>query len=237
MTLTRTLRTCLWVTTIVIVAPSLAFAQATLAGIVRDSSGGVLPGVSVEVSSPALIERTRSTVTDANGQYQIVDLRPGTYTVTFTLAERVSREFPPTPFNGQVVVWVLFAVTLVALASVAVNRLPRGWPTLLVAVVVGTDGNSPEFQEVLRPGILVDVQGPLGQFTFGTRPDGRRITFLAGGTGIAPLRSMLRHALRDPRHTVALLYSARTPEEFAYYDEFDELALLDGKAGLLPPVP
>jgi ferredoxin-NADP reductase len=91
-------------------------------------------------------------------------------------------------------------------------------------LLVGTDGNSPEFQEALRPGILLDVQGPLGQFTFGGRPGEQRFTFIAGGTGIAPLRSMLRHALRDPRHTVALLYSARTPEEFAYYDEFDELA-------------
>jgi ABC-type uncharacterized transport system permease subunit len=58
-------------------------------------------------------------------------------TVTFTLDERVSQEFPPTPFNGQVVVWVLLAITLVALATVAVNKLPRGWPTLLAAVVVG----------------------------------------------------------------------------------------------------
>ena len=58
----------------------------TLAGVVRDPSGGVLPGVTVEASSPALIERTRSVVTDGQGQYQIVNLRPGTYDVTFTLA-------------------------------------------------------------------------------------------------------------------------------------------------------
>ncbi len=50
----------------------------TLAGVVRDPSGGVLPGVTVEASSPALIERTRSVVTDGQGQYQIVNLRPGT---------------------------------------------------------------------------------------------------------------------------------------------------------------
>lgn len=64
--------------------PVVARAQ-SLAGTVRDSSGGVLPGVSVEASSPALIEKTRSVVTDANGQYQIVDLRPGTYSITFAL--------------------------------------------------------------------------------------------------------------------------------------------------------
>lgn len=65
--------------------PSLAFAQASITGVVRDSSGGVMPGVVVEASSPALIERVRSVVSDGTGQYRIVDLRPGTYTVTFTL--------------------------------------------------------------------------------------------------------------------------------------------------------
>jgi hypothetical protein len=65
--------------------PAAAFAQASITGTVRDSSGGVLPGVTVEASSPALIERVRSVVSDANGQYRIVDLRPGTYAVSFTL--------------------------------------------------------------------------------------------------------------------------------------------------------
>ena len=65
--------------------PSAVFAQASIAGIVRDTSQGVLPGVTVEASSPALIERVRTVVTDATGQYRIIDLRPGTYTVTFTL--------------------------------------------------------------------------------------------------------------------------------------------------------
>ena len=65
--------------------PAAAAAQATLAGVVRDSSGAVLPGVTVEAASPVLIEKVRSTVTDGNGRYQIVDLRPGTYTVTYTL--------------------------------------------------------------------------------------------------------------------------------------------------------
>jgi hypothetical protein len=66
--------------------PATAFAQATLTGTVRDGSGGVLPGVTVEASSPALIEKTRSAVTDGSGQYRIVDLAPGTYTLTFSLA-------------------------------------------------------------------------------------------------------------------------------------------------------
>jgi hypothetical protein len=65
--------------------PAVAFAQASLAGVAKDSSGAVLPGVTVEASSPALIEKTRSVVTDTAGQYKIVDLRPGTYTLTFSL--------------------------------------------------------------------------------------------------------------------------------------------------------
>ena len=67
-------------------APTVAFAQASLAGLVQDTSGGVLPGVSVEAASPALIEKVRTTTTDANGRYSIPDLRPGAYTITFTLS-------------------------------------------------------------------------------------------------------------------------------------------------------
>src|SRR6266540_2580787 len=65
--------------------PVAAFAQASIAGVVRDTSGAVLPGVTVEASSPALIEKVRSAVTDGSGQYRIVSLDPGTYAVTFTL--------------------------------------------------------------------------------------------------------------------------------------------------------
>jgi hypothetical protein len=67
------------------VMPSAAFAQASIVGTARDASGAVLPGVTVEASSPALIEKTRSVVTNGVGQYAIQDLRPGTYSVTFTL--------------------------------------------------------------------------------------------------------------------------------------------------------
>ncbi len=70
---------------LVILLPAAAFAQAAITGVVKDASGAVLPGVTVEAASPALIERARSVVTDDTGQFRIVDLRPGTYTVTFTL--------------------------------------------------------------------------------------------------------------------------------------------------------
>ncbi|HEX7794290.1 MAG TPA: carboxypeptidase-like regulatory domain-containing protein [Vicinamibacterales bacterium] len=63
----------------------IGHAQVAIAGSVKDTTGAVMPGVTVEAASPALIERTRSVQTGANGQYQIVDLRPGEYVVTFTL--------------------------------------------------------------------------------------------------------------------------------------------------------
>src|SRR5437870_786482 len=63
-----------------------AFAQGSLTGVVRDSSGAVLPGVTVEASSPALIEKTRSVVSDGAGQYRIETLPPGSYDVTYSLA-------------------------------------------------------------------------------------------------------------------------------------------------------
>jgi len=66
--------------------PSAAWAQVTLAGTVKDASGAVLPGVTVEASSPVLIEKTRSATSDASGQYRMESLLPGTYTVTFTLS-------------------------------------------------------------------------------------------------------------------------------------------------------
>ncbi|HLG56406.1 MAG TPA: TonB-dependent receptor [Vicinamibacterales bacterium] len=75
-------------------APSIAYAQAAIAGVVKDASGAVLPGVTVEASSPALIEKTRSAVSDGTGQYRIENLRPGVYTVRFALSgfSTISRE-------------------------------------------------------------------------------------------------------------------------------------------------
>jgi hypothetical protein len=81
----RTLINALVVLAAVLILPRAAFAQATIAGVVRDSSGAILPGVTVEASSPALTEKTRSVVTDGTGQYRIVTLPPGTYVVKFSL--------------------------------------------------------------------------------------------------------------------------------------------------------
>ena len=68
-----------------VLLPAAAYSQASIAGVVRDTSGAVLPGVTVEAASPALIEKVRSVVTDGSGQYKVVDLRPGAYGVTFSL--------------------------------------------------------------------------------------------------------------------------------------------------------
>jgi Carboxypeptidase regulatory-like domain len=77
---------CVAVLVWVSLLPSAAFAQASITGSVKDTSGAVLPGVTVEAASPVLIEKARTSVTDSSGRYQIVDLRPGTYVVTFSLA-------------------------------------------------------------------------------------------------------------------------------------------------------
>src|SRR5919197_4383200 len=65
--------------------PLAAYAQASITGVVRDTSGAVLPGVTVEAASPALIEKVRAVVTDAAGQYRVENLRPGTYSITLSL--------------------------------------------------------------------------------------------------------------------------------------------------------
>src|SRR3989454_8377140 len=97
------------ITTYLALAPRNVSAQSGFAGIVKDTTGAVLPGVTVEASSPALIEGRRSAVTDEKGQYKILDLRPGTYTVTFTLPgfntlKRDAIELPANitaPLNGE----------------------------------------------------------------------------------------------------------------------------------------
>jgi len=81
----QVLRALLFLACVVLV-PTLAHAQASVAGIVRDASGAVLPGVTVEATSPTLIEKSRTAATDGSGQYRITDLPPGTYVLTFSLS-------------------------------------------------------------------------------------------------------------------------------------------------------
>ena len=76
----RKSRQILLVVSMILALPLSAYAQASITGVVKDASGAVLPGVTVEASSPVLIEKVRTAVTDGAGQYRIVDLRAGTYT-------------------------------------------------------------------------------------------------------------------------------------------------------------
>lgn len=106
-----------------------ARAQSAIAGVVKDTTGAVLPGVTVEVSSPALIEKVRSAITDAQGQYKIIDLRPGTYAVTFSLpgfatVKRAGIDLPANftaPVNGELRVGAVEETVTVSGASPVVD--------------------------------------------------------------------------------------------------------------------
>ena len=122
----------------------------TIAGVVRDSSGAVLPGVTVEVASPALIEKVRSVVTDGSGQYSVVSLPVGTYAVTFTLpgfsaSKREGVELPANftaPVNGELSVGRPFRNDH-RRGGVAADRRPergadaRRHPDLIKSVPIG----------------------------------------------------------------------------------------------------
>jgi ferredoxin-NADP reductase len=91
-------------------------------------------------------------------------------------------------------------------------------------VQTGLDGLSGLTPDLIRPGTPVLIEGPIGSFVFPEHPRERRFVFIAGGTGIAPLRSMLWHSLLAERDGHAgLIYSVRSPEELAYLDEFKQL--------------
>jgi NAD(P)H-flavin reductase len=96
-----------------------------------------------------------------------------------------------------------------------------GWLELLVGV--NADGTGGPHLTLDR-GQLIDVEGPLGAFTFPPDPVERRFVFIAGGTGIAPLRAMMQRALHLPHRNIGLFYSARTPDEFAFERELKALA-------------
>jgi NAD(P)H-flavin reductase len=94
-----------------------------------------------------------------------------------------------------------------------------------IELLIGSDAaDASEPRFVPRVHDLVDVEGPVGTFTFPQSPAERRFLFVAGGTGIAPLRAMLGHALRIAHAGIGVFYSARTPDEFAYERELRDLA-------------
>jgi ferredoxin-NADP reductase len=108
-----------------------------------------------------------------------------------------------------------------SIASAPEDARRDGFVELLIGV--NNDG-APGPHLALTPGTAIDVEGPLGAFTFPSAPAETHFVFIAGGTGIAPLRAMLRHALHVPHRSIGLFYSARTPDEFAFEAELRDLA-------------
>lgn len=94
----------------------------------------------------------------------------------------------------------------------------------MLELLVGVDAEGRAGDLPLAVGAPVDVEGPVGRFVFPDRPPADRFAFIAGGTGIAPLRAMLRHALHVPHSRIGLLYSARTTTDFAYESELRAMA-------------
>ena len=143
-----------------LVTARVAMAQSAVAGVVKDTTGALLPGVTVEASSPALIEKVKTAVSNEAGQYRIVDLRPGTYSVTFTL----------TGFNTIVREGILLEANFTAPINVEMR-------VGSVAESVTVTGESP----------IVDVQTSqrrqvVAQEMLQAIPTGRNFVLMAGTT-------------------------------------------------------
>ena len=159
----------------VLTVPSGALAQSTIAGVVKDPSGAVMPGVTVEAASPALIERVRSVATDDRGAYQIVDLRPGLYTITFTLqgfatVKRQGLELPSNftaTVNVELRIGQLEETVTVAGASPIVDIQSAAKSETLDRTVLDAipTGRSAQTAAALVPGVVMgtpDVAGSNG---------------------------------------------------------------------------
>jgi len=98
----------------------------------------------------------------------------------------------------------------------------RAAETRMIELLIALEGGSEDLGWAAS-GALVDIEGPLGTFTFPLALEHSRLLFVAGGTGIAPVRAMLDHALRrHPSQKSSLLYSTRRADEFAFLDELRE---------------
>src|SRR5678815_5151034 len=135
----RTIARCFLLFGLVVVVPRVAVAQATLTGEVKDSTGAVLPGVTVEAASPALTEKVRTAATDGSGRYRIDSLPPGTYAVTFSLSGFAPMKREAVVVSGSGVITVDVALTVGGLAQeVTVTARRRDELSLDVPVAVNT---------------------------------------------------------------------------------------------------
>jgi hypothetical protein len=160
--------------------PTFLYAQASITGVVRDTSGAVLPGVSVEAASPALIEKVRSVTTNEAGQYRIENLRPGVYSVTFGLSgfSTVKREaielsgtFVAT-VNAELRVGSVAETVTVTGESPVVDVQSSNRERVLTAEVINNTpvNRYPSFLAAMIPGVnnsTVDVGGNTGSPTTG----------------------------------------------------------------------
>ncbi len=172
-----------------VVLPAAAFAQASITGVVRDSSGAVLPGVTVEASSPNLSEKVRSVVTDGSGQYRIITLPPGTYAVTFTLpgfsvVRRDGIELQGTftaAINADLRVGSLEETVTVTGESPLVDVQSATQQRVITTEVVDSipSGRMPASMVVLIPGISVS-QGAGNYFGIGAHDVGGSVGDMTG---------------------------------------------------------
>src|SRR5690348_7595229 len=164
--------------TVLLLAPAALYGQATVTGTVRDSSGAVLPGVTVEASSPALIEKARTAVTDGSGQYRIIELNAGTYALTFTLQgfSSVRRE----------------GIELSGTQTIAIPAVMRvGTVTETVTVTGETpvvDVQSVKQQVVLKSGVIAAIPATRAAGALLNATPG--LTVDAGGLAASPTMTM-----------------------------------------------
>ena len=153
----------------------------------------------------------------------IRDVQPATPRARLVRIDLAGHDFPYEP--GQAILVADHGHeprdTAYSIAAPPEEATRTGYLELLVGVdETGTPG--PHLR--LESQSLVDVEGPIGRFTFPSEAADAACVFIAGGTGIAPLRAMMRTALASPNRRIGLLYSARTPGDFAFDQEWRALA-------------
>jgi hypothetical protein len=169
-----------------VLVPAAAYAQASIAGVVRDASGAVLPGVVVEAASPALIEKVRSVVTDGTGQYKVVDLRPGVYSVTFTLPGFNTFKREGVELSGS--------FTATVNADLRVGALEETVTVTGVASVV--DVQSVTQQRVLEKEVIEAIPAGRNQHNFANLIPGMTGPVDYGGTNNLNLNTITVHGSR-----------------------------------------